>query len=464
MKKTLIIVFMIAILLFAFAGCRSSEEIPPETKVPTESTLPPATESDETDTKPTPAETTEPNATDPNPSDPVATNPKPTDPKPTSPSEPKETEGNKAEAEIIAGGKWDGGPVTWKVTKDGVLTISGNRSVQSSHNYTWKDYANAITRVVVEDGITNVPADAFSRMTKITSVYLGNSVETIDHYAFYGCTGLTSVTISQSVKVIDQYAFAACSNLATVSFASGCRIERINSYAFTESGIRKFTAPSSLRTIKANAFINCERLEYVCLANGISTLEAKAFQGCTGLKTVILGESLTDVGGYVFNGCNAITTLENYTSAYGEFPNLPRLTTLVIGGTRRSTGNYSNCPSLSGVTIHSSVSEISNSAFYNCSALSSITVPESVTTIGVNAFRGTGLTKVRIPASVSSIGMSAFMDCPLNEIVFTGNVPTFQNKSAFTNVNATVYYPATNPTWPTEVQQNYGGTLTWVAN
>ena len=43
------------------------------------------------------------------------------------------------DADVLAGGLWDGGPVTWEITADGVLTIEGNRSVQPKKTYIWWD-------------------------------------------------------------------------------------------------------------------------------------------------------------------------------------------------------------------------------------------------------------------------------------------------------------------------------------
>ena len=49
-------------------------------------------------------------------------------------------------------------------------------------------------------------------------------------------------------------------------------------------------------------------------------------------------------------------------------------------------GAFSNCTSLSSVTIPNSVKTIGNNAFADCSSLSSVTIPNSVTTIGNDAF------------------------------------------------------------------------------
>ncbi|MBP3289413.1 MAG: leucine-rich repeat domain-containing protein, partial [Alistipes sp.] len=73
---------------------------------------------------------------------------------------------------------------------------------------------------------------------------------------------------------------------------------------------------------------------------------------------------------------------------------------------------FSNCSSLTSVTIPDSVTEIGAYTFNNCSSLTSITIPDSVIVIGESAFREcSSLTSVSIPDSVTSIGEGAFSWC-----------------------------------------------------
>ncbi|MBO4661169.1 MAG: leucine-rich repeat domain-containing protein, partial [Bacteroidaceae bacterium] len=69
----------------------------------------------------------------------------------------------------------------------------------------------------------------------------------------------------------------------------------------------------------------------------------------------------------------------------------------------------------SAVTYNSttySVTSIGGSAFSNCNSLTSITIPYSVTSIGGSAFSNcNSLTSITIPYSVTSIGGSAFSNC-----------------------------------------------------
>ena len=73
---------------------------------------------------------------------------------------------------------------------------------------------------------------------------------------------------------------------------------------------------------------------------------------------------------------------------------------------------FSDCSSLTSITIPNSVTSIGGSAFSGCSGLTSVTIPNSVTSIGWDAFENcSSLTSITIPNSVTSIGGSAFAYC-----------------------------------------------------
>ena len=84
------------------------------------------------------------------------------------------------------------------------------------------------------------------------------------------------------------------------------------------------------------------------------------------------------------------------------------------------SGAFSDCSSLTSITIPSSVTSIGAYAFWGCSSLTSITIPSSMTSIGRCAFGYcSSLTSVTIPSSVTSIGFSAFWGCSsLTSITF----------------------------------------------
>lgn len=363
---------------------------------------------------------------------------------------------------MVASGQWESVPVYWKVTKDGVLTISGNRSVQEKAEYIWWNYKDIVTRIVVEDGITNIPDGAFKNMNKVTTVYLGNAITYIGQDAFKGCTALTSVTIPASATVIRANAFCDCTQLKTVTFASNGKLETIESKAFFNCGIRSLDLPDKLELIEAHAFAECSNLESVRMDGILEMICPYTFENCTALKDLYIGEFIGQTGTNIFRGCTALTKIENHSNNFRSFKDLPNLTTLIIGGKMTTSGTYENCPSLTSITFLSSIKEINSNAFSECTSLTTLVIPDTVTVIGWHAFNKSGLTNITIPASVTEIGLAAFHDTALQEITFLGDCPKFVNNNCFHNLTITAYYPADNPTWTEEVK-SYFDNITWVA-
>ena len=73
---------------------------------------------------------------------------------------------------------------------------------------------------------------------------------------------------------------------------------------------------------------------------------------------------------------------------------------------------FSNCRSLTAITLPEGVTSIGDYAFYDCRSLTSITIPEGVTSIGDYAFYDCrSLTTITLPESVTSIEFCAFEGC-----------------------------------------------------
>ena len=457
-------------------------------------------------------------------------------------------------ADVIASGKHDFGPVTWTLTSDGVLTISGNRSMQDKSTYEWANYANQITRVVVENGITNIPVEAFSGYSKLESVSIGNAVTVIGENAFANCSKLKNVTFPASVTEIGVGAFWNCTSLKDVSFASGSKLEILGGSAFQGSGLTKVTLPSSLQKIGNYAYMECASLTEAILPEGLVIIGENAFQDCSALKALSLPSTLEQVMYDAFLRCFNIQRVELYTACdISSIPCQDSLTTVIIGDSVTSIARnaFSGFVKLTDVTIGKSVEVIGRNSFNGCTALKSITIPSSVVEIGTGAFSNTGLSSVVIPDSVTELGNSAFSGCAdlesvqlsknvvylssstfanctslkeinlkniteidfeafdgctaltnvelaavktigyyafkdcsslkeitlpetlvqldhsvftgctkLETIYFEGDAPTFHG-SSFGGLTCLVIYPADNKTWTKEVQQNYGGTITW---
>ena len=135
-----------------------------------------------------------------------------------------------ASAKVLASGKC-GYNVTWTLTDDAVLTISGTGSMNYFHTpqvegyngpdapwYVWGGDYVAIKEVVIESGVTSIGGYAFYSCHNLTKVTIPESVTSIDKYAFIYCYNLSHITIPASVKTIGKNAFAGCKGLSSITF------------------------------------------------------------------------------------------------------------------------------------------------------------------------------------------------------------------------------------------------------
>ena len=114
--------------------------------------------------------------------------------------------------------------------------------------------------------------------------------------------------------------------------------------------------------------------------------------------------------------------------------------------TRVGDSAFSQCSSLTNVTMGDSVTGIGDSAFYQCFTLTNVTLGNGVTRIGVEVFRScTGLNGVTLPKSLVSIGNLAFVGCTnLTGVYFEGDAPNFDGiVYGMTTPGSAYYLPGT---------------------
>ena len=224
---------------------------------------------------------------------------------------------------------------------------------------------------------------------------------------------------------------------------NGLPVVEIGSYAFqNDAFIEGVYVPDSVTKVGSYAFSGCSGLIVAVLENGVTSIGSAAFSGCSSLEEITIpfvgaeaGKTSSDAYqypfGYIFGTSSytgATAVLQYY---FGSSTSSTTSTTYYIPSSLRSVtvtggnilyGAFYNCSGLTSVTIGDSVESIGNYAFYNCSGLTSVTIGNGVTSIGHEAFYGcSGLTSVTIPDSVTSIGYEAFRGCSGLTSVTIGN-------------------------------------------
>jgi hypothetical protein len=260
----------------------------------------------------------------------------------------------------------------------------------------------------------------------IASTFNGYPVTSIGHQAFSNSTSLTSVTIPHGVTNIGFQAFRDCWSLTSVTIGNG--VTSIGSGAFSRcpsltnlSVDAVNPAYSSLDEILFNKAQTtlltypAGRAGSYVIPNSVTRIEQSAFSDCTSLTSVTMGNSVTSIADYAFYGCRSMTSA-------------------TIGNSITSIGSsaFEGCRSLTSVTIPDSVIGIGWFTFYACTNLTSVTIGNSLTSIAGHAFDGcTSLTSLIIGNSVTSIGSAAFQNCTALTSVTIPDSVTYIHSSAF---------------------------------
>ena len=328
---------------------------------------------------------------------------------------------------------------------------------------------NSLTTLQLPEGITMIGASSFSRCGQLRSLTIPDTVTSIGDFAFYRCYYLLKVNIGENVKSIGEYAFCECYDLISVNIPDS--VINIGDYVFYEcSSLTSVTIGENVTSIGVSAFSYCGDLVSVTLGKNVMSIGDSAFAYCVELMGVTIPNSVITIGVSSFEYCydlEYVTIGENVTSIGNRaFSDCDSLINVTIPNSVTTIGKsaFYGCDSLMDVMILDGVAFIGDRAFYSCSNLINIEIPNTITSINDYTFAYCyDLKSVTIPASISYIGSSAFGDCnSLTSVTFEGNAPTIEPSFAFSRVTATAYYPANNPTWTSEVMQNYGGTITWV--
>ena len=136
-----------------------------------------------------------------------------------------------------------GADLTWALSENGTLTISGTGAMEH----------NSAESGGEEDALW------YHDLDKIKTVIIESGVTALEDFTFTGCENLTSVSL-----------------------------------------------PESLTSLPTGAFQNCKKLTSITIPQGVGSIGAEAFDGCSGLEEIEIPKSVNVIGGKAFHGCTAL--------------------------------------------------------------------------------------------------------------------------------------------------------------
>ena len=304
--------------------------------------------------------------------------------------------------------------ISFNVNEEGVLTsVEGISEI--NNEVVIPSRVNDINVIEIGDKV-------FADNLFIKKLVIPESVKSLGNKMCYGAKNLEEVVLPNNITVIPDYAFENCSSLTNINIPTS--LVQIRANAFSQTALKEFIAPESLKEIWLYAFKDAKELRNVELKN-VTEIGDMVFENCEKLESIVIPETLEEIGASVFGGCSSLQdidlpnkplTLDHntfYGSAYYEdksnwengvlyvdnyllainsdFLNLSEYE--VKEGTIAIASNafLNNAKNLTKITLPEGLKLIGDKAFSSLYKLESVNIPSSVDTIGYNAFASTGI-------------------------------------------------------------------------
>lgn len=207
-----------------------------------------------------------------------------------------------------------GDNLTWSFDledPDKALEISGYgemyddkmEDVYGCWGFPWWIFNKDVMNLELEDGITNIPYEAYRYFTKLKKVNIPNSIRKIDSAAFIGCSGLTEINMSDNIEEIAHNSFEDTGYFNNennwkngVLYLGNCLVSH------NENVPKDYRVIDGTKTIASDAFAFCDNLESVILPDGLKTICDGAFFICKNMNKIVIPRSVE----YISRGAFAI--------------------------------------------------------------------------------------------------------------------------------------------------------------
>ena len=273
----------------------------------------------------------------------------------------------------------EGNNLTWELSYDGVLTISGTGEIADygineetgKSTAPWGEYAQYIPELVIEEGVTSIGS-----------------------WAFYYFWNLQKASIAGSVTKISEYAFA------TVGQEMGCMIRFYGN------------APEIVQTYEGGCAFDGSHLQffYDADASGWSEIASKDEFEAMEIKWHAVGDDGILASGSCDDHLTWTLNEDGMLNISGS------------GAMKDEPGWLEYFVLISQVSLPEGLTSLGDYAFNSCRHLKEVVIPESVTEIGKDAFSYcAGLEKIKFHGNAPDIAEDSFYDVEATAYYPAGN-------------------------------------------
>ena len=170
--------------------------------------------------------------------------------------------------------------------KNGVCTVSGKGAMTDDTSYNKK-----IKKVIIKDGVTSLPEEAFAGCLKLKEISIADSVKSIGACAFMQ-TDLREITIPNSVKKLGNSVLSSFKKLTKVKMPGNVKIIYGSDEYFP---VFQFDVDSPVKTIELTSSLNLEIFMYLSAENIVVSKNDPKYTSIDGLLYTKDGKSLVRI-------------------------------------------------------------------------------------------------------------------------------------------------------------------------
>ena len=319
--------------------------------------------------------------------------------------------------------------VTWKLTSDSILIISGTGAMKdytssSNSRPPWYDNRMKIKTAVVEEGITRLGNHAFYYCTNMTSINLPSTLKTIGTHAFYNCNKLTSLSLPEGLTSIATMAFYSTASLNSIHIPAS--LTNIAQGAFFYN---------SLTTITVAADNTAYTAEGNILYNKNKTMLHTWPAGAPYMEKLEIPQNITALAQYAFTRANIGYVIMH--DGITDFDHALR-------------ESY-----VQGVTLPSNLTALPSNALYTAQ-IRSLTLPSGVGSVGNYAISTSYLTRlISLPTTPPTAALYSFSST-------TKSIPVYVPSASVSAYQAANYWKSFTNIIGIVANGTCGDGLTWV--